>query len=153
MLALGICVSLCLGVGMASGYLTADSVAEWYPRITKPSWTPPSWLFGPVWTILYVLMAVSAWRIWTRHRHERALLCLGIFSVQLAFNALWTGIFFGMRNPFLAFIEIIALWLLILLTIILFFNRDRLAGYLLIPYLMWVTFAAALNGAIAFLNM
>jgi tryptophan-rich sensory protein len=127
-------------------------VRDWYPSIAKPSWTPPGWLFGPVWSVLYFMMAMAAWRVWRRDGIREARLSLGVFALHLVFNAAWSGIFFGLREPALAFAEIVALWLLIAATTMLFSARDRVATALMVPYLVWVSFAAALNGAIAWMN-
>lgn len=119
---------------------------EWYAELSKPSWTPPSWVFGPAWTTLYCMMGVAAWLVW----RERGLRSreLGAWGVQLALNALWTPLFFGLRRPDLAFVEIVLLWLAVAATLTLFLRARRLAGLLLVPYLAWVSFAAALNAAL-----
>lgn len=124
---------------------------EWYANLNKPSWNPPNWVFGPVWTALYAMIAVAGWRICTRHGGF-ATPQMALWSVQLVLNGLWSWIFFGMHRPFLAFIEISLLWQAILGTIVLFAARDRLAAWLLGPYLAWVSFAAALNFEIWRLN-
>lgn len=125
---------------------------EWYARLAKPSWTPPSWLFGPVWTLLYVLMAVAAWLVWKDRGFAGARVALVLYSVQLAFNAAWSWLFFGLQRPGLAFAEILVLWIAILATLIAFWRHRALAGALLVPYLAWVSFATALNLAIWRLN-
>lgn len=129
---------------------TASSVESWYPALQKPSWNPPSWLFAPVWTTLYLMMAVAAWLVWRRSAFTDW--PLRLFFIQLALNAVWSGLFFGLQSPGPAFIEILFLWLVILLTVITFFRRSRMAGVLLLPYLLWVTFAAVLNFEIWRLN-
>jgi translocator protein len=124
----------------------------WYETLQTPTWAPPSWLFGPVWTALYLLMGVAAWLVWRRSRFAGARVALTLFLVQLVFNAAWSWLFFGLRRPDLAFAEIILLWGLILATILTFAQHRRLAAALLAPYLLWVTFAAVLNFSIWQLN-
>lgn len=124
---------------------------EWYAALAKPRWTPPSWVFGPVWTLLYVLMGVAAWLVWDRHRNA-ARVALNLFVLQLIVNAAWSWLFFGLRSPALAFAGIVLLWALILATVIAFRRLRPPAAALLLPYLAWVTFAAALNFAIWRLN-
>ena len=118
---------------------------EWYANLAKPDWTPPGWLFGPAWTILYILMAVAAWMVWQRVGWTRP---LWLWLAQLALNAAWSPIFFGAKQPGWAFAEIIALWLAIAATIATFMKVNRRAAWLLIPYLAWVSFATVLNCAI-----
>ena len=124
----------------------------WYQTLVKPSWTPPSWLFGPVWTLLYGMMAAAAWLVWKRYGLSGALVPLAAFVVQLALNAAWSWLFFGLHRPGLAFTEIVLLWLAILATLLLFWSEERLAGVLLIPYIAWVSFAAVLNFTLWRLN-
>lgn len=124
---------------------------EWYAALAKPAWTPPSWVFGPVWTLLYVLMGVAAWLVWDRHRNA-ARGALTLFVLQLIVNAAWSWLFFGLRSPAVAFAGIVLLWALILATVIAFRRLRPPAAALLLPYLAWVTFAAALNFAIWRLN-
>lgn len=125
---------------------------DWYERLAKPSWRPPNWLFAPVWTILYLTIAVSGWLVWRKSGFAGAALPLAIYLVQLVLNAAWTPIFFGLRRPDLAFIEIVMLWLSIVATIAAFHPVNAAAAWLLVPYLAWVTFAAALNFAVWRLN-
>lgn len=124
----------------------------WYDQLDKPSFNPPSWVFGPVWTVLYVLIAVAAWLVWDRRAEAAVALPLAAWGVQLVLNALWSWLFFGLERPGLAFAEILVLWLAILATVVLFWRLRPVAGALLIPYLAWVSFAAVLNGAIWRLN-
>ncbi len=121
----------------------------WYAGLRKPSWTPPNWLFAPVWTLLYALMAVSAWLVW---REAGASGEAGLFVLQLALNAAWSWLFFGLHRPGLAFADIVALWLAILATLVAFWAVRPLAGWLLVPYLAWVTYASTLNAAVWRLN-
>ena len=124
---------------------TADGVREWYPTLAKPGWTPPSWVFGPVWTVLYVCIGVAGWWVWRQVGFARARGAMLLFGVQLVLNALWSVLFFGMRQPGWALVEIIVLWGAILGTTIAFARHTRVGAGLLIPYLLWVTFASALN--------
>ncbi len=125
---------------------------EWYAALRKPSWNPPGWIFGPVWTALYAMMAVAAWLVWQRGGFAAQRHALGLFLAQLTLNALWTPLFFGLRQPGVAFAEIILLWLAILATLLAFRPVSRAAVWLLVPYLAWVSFAAVLNGTLWRLN-
>lgn len=118
---------------------------EWYSRLNKPSWNPPGWVFGPVWTLLYAMMAVAVWTVWKQGGFAAQRQPLGLFFLQLALNAAWTPLFFGLRQPGVAFAEILVLWLVIVGTIVSFRRVNGTAAVLLLPYLAWVTFAAALN--------
>lgn len=124
---------------------------DYYARLAKPAWAPPPWLFGPAWTVLYALMGVAAWLI-AKRGGPGARGALGLWGLQLGLNAAWTPIFFGLRIPGLALVEIAAMWVAIAATTIVFLGRRTLAGALLLPYLAWVTFAAALNFEIWRLN-
>ena len=125
---------------------------EWYRALNKPTWNPPNSIFGPVWTVLYLLMAVAAWLVWRQYGIGGALLPLALFVVQLILNAGWTYLFFGRHEVGGAFIEILVLWVAILTTIILFWRLVPVAGILLVPYLAWVSFASVLNGTIWRMN-
>jgi translocator protein len=144
-------LAICLGAGGLGSIFTANSVRDWYPRLRKPAGTPPSWVFGPVWTTLYVLMAISAWLVW-REYHWGALPALLIFCGQLALNVAWSGIFFGSRLPGAAFAEIVLLWLAVIWTMLIFFLLLPVSALLLVPYLLWVTYASYLNFGIWRLN-
>ena len=152
---IGLVVSLA-AVFAAAGvgsHFTARSVAGWYPTLAKPSWTPPGAVFAPVWTALYFLMAVAAWLVWRKAGGlAAARLPLALFAVQLALNAAWSILFFGLRMPGLAFGELVLLWLAIAATLAAFQRVVPAAGFLLAPYLAWVTFAGALNFALWRLN-
>jgi tryptophan-rich sensory protein len=124
----------------------------WYQQIQKPTWTPPGWLFGPVWTALYAMMGVSAWLVWRQGGFQKQATPMRWFLIQLALNALWSPLFFGLHNPGLAFAEIVLLWAAILVTLMRFWRVSPVAGGLLIPYLAWVSFASVLNAAIWRLN-
>jgi len=136
-------------VAGVSGMATSGSVREWYPTIIKPSWNPPGWVFGPVWTILYAMMAVAAWLVWRKTGWSGALVW---FAVQLALNAAWSPLFFGLHRIDLALVDIVALWVAITGTLVAFWKVSPLAGGLLIPYLAWVSFATALNFTLWRLN-
>lgn len=151
---LAVFLLLSLAAGALGGLWTAPATQPggWYSQIEKPSWTPPSWLFGPVWTALYVAMGVAAWLVWRRGGWEANRGALTLFFVQLVLNAAWSGLFFGLESPGLAMAEIVLLWMFILATLLAFWRVSRVAGLLLVPYLLWVTFASALNFAVWRLN-
>ena len=151
---IGLVVSVVVVFGVAAigGSATASSVGSWFETLKKPSFNPPSWVFGPVWTALYLMMAVAAWLVWLKHGFAGAEIPLAVFGLQLALNGAWSVLFFAMRSPGLAFVEILLLWALILVTTVLFWRLRPLAGILLVPYLLWVSFASVLNGAIWALN-
>ncbi len=140
-----------LAAGMGS-YLTSLGMPDWYMGLEQPEWSPPDAVFGPVWTILFILMAVAAWIVWARAGWSKARLALSLYLLQLTLNVGWSAAFFGLRSPALGLIEIILLWLAILATIVAFLRHHRVAPLLLLPYIGWVTFAAALNFAIWELN-
>ena len=147
-------VVTCLVIGYFSGMVTRSSVTTWFPTLIKPSFNPPSWVFAPVWSILFVMMGVAAGLVWDRIEAEREAVkkALIFFAIQLGLNALWSYLFFGLRNPMLAGLEIIVLWIMIFETYIQFVKINKIAGYLLLPYLAWVSFASVLNGSIWWLN-
>ncbi|MFV8345965.1 TspO/MBR family protein [Flavobacterium sp. ZB4P13] len=147
-------VVTCLAIGYFSGMVTKSSIETWYPTLIKPSFNPPNWVFAPVWSMLYVMMGVAAGLVWDRIEAEKEVVkkALVFFAIQLALNALWSYLFFGLHNPMLAGLEIIVLWLMIFETYIQFAKINKIAGYLLLPYLAWVSFAAVLNGSIWWLN-
>ena len=141
-------VGLCLAVGALGGWVTADSVKTWYTTINKPSFTPPNWVFGPVWTVLYVLMGVAAWRVWCKARPDQLRVPLALFAVQLALNLAWSVVFFGAHRIGGAVVVIVGLEAAILATMVAFRRIDGLAALLLVPYALWVAFAAVLNVAV-----
>jgi translocator protein len=147
-------VVTCLAIGFLSGQVTKAAILTWYVTIEKPSFNPPNWIFAPVWTALFVLMGVAGGLVWHRIETDREVVkkALLFFTIQLVLNALWSYLFFGLHNPMLAFFEIILLWLLIYETYSKFVKIDKIAGYLLLPYLAWVSFAMVLNGSIWWLN-
>ena len=134
-------------------FFTSTSVSTWYIGLNKPVFNPPNWIFGPVWTTLYILMGISLYLVWNKGiKTKKAKAAVTIFSIQLALNILWSVIFFGLKSPLFAFIEIIFLWSAILMTIIYFYRISKPASYLLIPYILWVSFAAVLNFYLFILN-
>lgn len=147
-------VATCLAVGFLSGRATREGVDTWYPTLVKPIFNPPGWVFAPVWSVLYVMMGVAAGQVWSyiEVRREDVRKALIFFWIQLALNALWSFLFFGLQNPLLALVEIILLWLMIYETWHKFKQIDRLAGWLMVPYLAWVTFATLLNASLWWLN-
>jgi translocator protein len=149
----GLVVSLLIVFGIATlgGAITNLSVTTWYPSLVKPSWTPSGATIGVIWTILYILMGIAAWVIWRRHSEGRKL-PLAIYALQLLLNLGWSALFFGLRSPGLALIEIGVLWLAILATSVAFWKVSKLAGVLMIPYLSWVTVAGVLNALIWKMN-
>lgn len=151
-LVLALFFMICLGTAGLGAAWTNLSVGDWYVTLNKPCWNPPKWLFGPVWTTLYIMMAVAAWLVWRKNGLAEAWLPLLLFAVQLFLNAAWSALFFGMRNPAIAFADIVLLWIAILATIIAFGRVSNPAALLLFPYLAWVSFATALNWSIWRLN-
>ena len=151
LLALLISLGVCFAAAGVGSLFTSMSVTTWYPTLTKPEWTPPGWVFGPVWSTLYAMMAVAAWLVWRRGGSE-AQPALRIFALQLGLNVLWSVLFFGLRLPGVALAEIIFLWLAIGATARVFGRISTSAGLLFVPYFVWVGFAAILNFAIWRLN-
>ncbi len=145
------CLLAPLAAGAIGSVFTVSSVSGWYATIPKPAWTPPSFLFGPVWTLLYVLMGIAAFLVW-RARKARRAFSLGVFFAHLVVNALWSLVFFGLHAVSWALLDIVVLWAMIMWLIVLFFPQSRRAGWLLVPYALWVTYAASLNIGIAFLQ-
>ena len=137
--------------GGLGSLFTASSVGEWYLTIEKSPLNPPGWVFGPVWTTLFLLMGYALYLVWTSEGEKRKQ-AFGIFAIQIILNVLWSVLFFGLRSPGLALLEIIVLWVAILSNIIFFGRANKLAGYLLIPYILWVSFAIYLNFSIWRLN-
>ena len=144
-------VLLSEGAGILGSFFTFSSIPTWYATLIKPSFSPPNFVFGPVWTILYALMGISLYLVWTSKAKSRQY-AVKLFFVQLGLNALWSIIFFGLKSPGLALIEIIALWVAIFLTVKAFLKISKVASYLLYPYLAWVSFASILNFSIWILN-
>jgi len=146
-------IGICLLVGFLSGFATQSAVGDWYGTLTKPFLNPPNWIFGPVWTVLYLLMGLSAGLVWSKGFHHKWVkTALYHFGFQLILNGLWSIVFFGFKNPLFGLLVVIALWILILLTIKWFRVVSKQAAYLLYPYLAWVSFATYLNFSIWLLN-
>jgi tryptophan-rich sensory protein len=139
-------------VAAAIGGAASVNAGSFYTQLVLPEWAPPSWVFGPVWTVLYVAMGIAAWLIWRAAGFRAARRALALFLAQLALNALWSWLFFGWHRGALAFADILLLWVLIIATLIAFWRVRALAGWLLVPYLLWVSFASALNYAVWQLN-
>lgn len=145
------CLALPLIVGAAAGWITAPSITTWYALLNKPSFNPPNGLFGPVWTVLYLLMGLSLYLVVKQPNVPRKL--IGIFVIQLVLNFLWSVLFFNFHQLGLAFIEMMLLWGSIVVMMVLFYKVNKLAALINIPYLLWVTFAAVLNYSIYNLNL
>jgi benzodiazapine receptor len=142
-------LALCFAAASTGALVT---MGQWFADLNKPSWNPPSWVFGPVWTLLYIAMAVAAWLVWRTGGWKLRAPALTAFMVQWLLNALWTPLFFGLHRVDLALVDIVLMWLAIAATIAMFYRISKPAAYLLVPYLAWVTFATALNFAIWRLN-
>ena len=149
-------VTIVVVVMILGNIATFSSVTTWYPTLNKPSFNPPSWIFAPVWTALYLMMAVAAWLIWIHRdvadQRRGVVRFTTVFAIQLILNLGWSVIFFGFRSPGWAFVEICLLWIAIAFTVALAFGQHRVSGFLLVPYLAWTTFALVLNYAILQLN-
>ena len=145
--------------GIVGSFFTVSAIPNWYAGLVKPVLNPPGWVFGPVWTMLYALIGVAAFLIWSSYAkatdgqaQKRVKITLGIFGGQLVLNTLWSIIFFGLHSPIWAFVDIVLLWLAIVWTIVVFYRVSKPAAYLLLPYILWVSFAAYLNYTIWMLN-
>ena len=152
MISLVVFIFICFSAAALGSVSTSSSLKSWYPTLKKPSWNPPNYLFAPVWTVLYLLMAVSAWMVWQRVSHQGISVPITLFLIQLLLNAAWSVIFFGLQSPRWAFVEVLCLWVAIACTMISFWSVSTLAAVLMLPYLAWVSFAAYLNGVIWRLN-
>jgi benzodiazapine receptor len=152
-LAVGVGIFISLAIGFLSSLVTRQAIPEWYEGLNKPFFSPPNWVFAPVWTLLYSMMGWAAGSVWHYgRRHRWGKTALYHFGAQLIFNGLWSLVFFGLRSPLLGILVIITLWILIERTIHWFRLVDKKAAFLLYPYLAWVSFATLLNGAILYLN-
>jgi tryptophan-rich sensory protein len=148
-----ICLVVVSCVALTGSFFVSSSSLDWYASLQKPVFTPPSWLFGPVWTILYILMAISVFLIWRKGLGTAAgKTAVAAFILQLVLNALWTPIFFGLKLPLIALGEIVILWLAVFATITSFWKVSKTAAILLLPYILWISFAAVLNASIYLLN-
>ena len=149
-LGLAVFLALCFGVNGLGGLITYPNLAEWYKSLAKPEWTPPNWVFAPVWNLLFLLTALSAWLVWRRRGITGA--WVWPFTAQLGFNLLWSVLFFGLRRPDLALIDILFLWASLAAMTVTFWRVRPVAGLMILPYLAWVTYATLLNFAIWQLN-
>jgi benzodiazapine receptor len=152
-----VAIALCESAGIIGSVFTASSIPTWYATLQKPSFSPPNWVFGPVWTTLFALMGIAAFLIWTTktrsaNQQKEVAIAKTIFILQLVLNVLWSVVFFGLQQPGAAFIEIIFLWGAIVASIFFFSRISKTAAWLLAPYLAWVSFAAYLNYSIYLLN-
>ena len=145
-------IILCQLAGFLGSLFTTPAIPTWYVTLNKPSFTPPNWIFSPVWISLFILMGISLFFVWRRQGHPKLKIALVFFFIQLLLNILWSAAFFGLKSPLLGLMDIILLWIAILFTILNFFKVSKFAGVLLIPYLLWVSFATLLNFSLWFLN-
>jgi benzodiazapine receptor len=144
---------ICQAAGLVGAVFTTPAIPAWYAKLTKPAFTPPNWLFGPVWTGLYLMMGISLFLVWRQGAAGKQVgHALVLFGVQLLLNVVWSALFFGLRSPLLGFVEIVFLWVAILLTILSIVKVSMPAGLLLLPYIVWVSFAAVLNYSLWRLN-
>jgi tryptophan-rich sensory protein len=147
------CIAICEGAGLIGAIFTTPAISTWYATLKKPSFQPPNWLFAPAWTLLFLLMGIALYLIWNKGLpFAQVRTAVIFFAIQLALNILWSVLFFGAKLPLAGLIEIALLWVAILLTILRFWPLSRPAGILLLPYILWVSFATALNAAIVLLN-
>lgn len=147
-----ICLAVCFAAAALGSLMTLPSIPTWYAALNKPSFSPPNWIFGPVWTVLYAMMAIAFWRVWTLGRGTALQVAALAFAVQLVLNVAWSGAFFGLHSPGLAVAVIVALVLAIIATMGAFSRIDGRAVWLLVPYLAWVSFATALSTSVWWLN-
>jgi tryptophan-rich sensory protein len=145
-------VILCQLAGFLGSLFTTPAIPTWYATLKKPFFTPPNWIFSPVWISLFILMGISLFFVWRRADHPKSKIAFIFFLVQLILNILWSIVFFGLRAPLLGFIDIVFLWMAILVTILNFLKVSKFAGVLLLPYLVWVSFATLLNFSLWILN-
>jgi len=146
-------ILICLGTGMIGSLFTTPFIKTWYAELLKPSFSPPNWIFAPVWTILFILMGIAVWFIWQKGIGQKMVKnAVTFFGIQLVLNILWSFLFFTFHSPLLAFIDITILLVLIVLITKDFFKISKIAGYLMVPYVLWVFFALFLNLFIVFLN-
>ena len=152
LLGLIVLIVICFAAAGIGGAVTTPKIGNWYATLAKPSWNPPSWVFGPVWSALYFCMAIAAWLVWRQGGFSAATVPLTLFGVQLLLNVLWSCLFFGLRSPGLAFLDVLLLWAAIAATMVMFWQQSIIAGILFVPYLAWVSFASVLNLTIWRLN-
>ena len=144
-MALAISIAICFAAAGIGALMTTPALGDWYVRLNKPAWTPPNGVFGPVWTLLYASMGLAAWMVWLQRTSRNVTPALSIFAIQLILNVAWSGLFFELRSPGAGLLAIVALWCAIAATILSFRRTVALAGWILVPYLAWVSFAMALN--------
>ena len=148
-----ISVALCQAAGIIGSLFTTPAISSWYASLRKPAFAPPNWVFAPVWTTLYFLMGISLFIVWNIGLEKNSVRkSIVVFGIQLLLNVFWSYLFFGLKSPLLGLVEIVVMWLMILLTILVFFRISKKAAVLLIPYLMWVSVASYLNYSILVLN-
>ena len=152
LLSLAICIAIPLIIGSISGIATSGNITTWYAGLNKPSFNPPNWIFGPVWTVLYLLMGISLFLIWRSPAGDARNYALTIFCIQIILNFAWSFIFFHFKQTGWAFVEIILIWLSVLAMIFIFYRISKPSALLQIPYFLWVSFAVVLNGSIWHLN-
>jgi len=152
-ISLGVFLAICFSIATLGSFATEASLDPWYRNLVKASWNPPAWVFGPVWTILYVMIAVAGWLIFISKKSKLRKRALVFYSLQLFFNFLWSFLFFYFQNPLLGLIDIILLVVFIALTLRATWDLSRMAAYLLLPYFLWTLYALTLNGAIFYLNL
>jgi len=145
-------ILLPLALGMLGSVFTSSSLSDWYANLVKPDFSPSNWLFAPAWTALYILMGLSFYYIWKMGYSRKTKLAFHIYFIQLFLNLLWSFLFFGLRNPLLGLVEIVMLWFVIAANILLFYGLNKNSAYLLVPYILWVSFASVLNYYMFILN-
>ncbi len=146
-------IGICLAAGAIGAFFTAGALSVWYAELVKPPFTPPDWLFAPVWMVLYIMMGISVFLIWCEgFENDEVKWGIGLFAIQLVLNVLWSFVFFGLNSIIGGLVVIIALWFAILFTMLHFFRVTAFAGWLLIPYFVWVSFATILNYSFLVLN-
>ncbi|MFH0713964.1 MAG: TspO/MBR family protein [Candidatus Micrarchaeota archaeon] len=146
-------IVICQAAGIIGSIFTFAAIPTWYALLAKPTFAPPNWIFAPVWTLLFLLMGIALYLVWEKGATRETKLPLSLFAIQLALNVTWSFLFFSLRDPASAFIVIILLWVAIAVTLLSFYSISRKAGWLMVPYLLWVTFAAYLNLTILLLNL
>jgi len=150
---LAISLGLCLGAGFLGSLFTTSAIDTWYVNLNKPIFNPPNWLFGPVWTMLYILMGIALFLVWQKGlKNKNVRFAFWFFIMHLAFNTLWSIIFFGVKNIGLAMVDIAILWLMVLALLYFFYEIDKRATWLIVPYFLWISFASLLNYSIWILN-
>jgi translocator protein len=152
-LKLAVSVILCQMAGFLGSFFTMPAISTWYQTLNKPMFVPPNWIFSPVWISLFILMGISLFMVWRRKDHPQVKTALIFFFAQLILNIFWSAAFFGLRSPLLGLMDILLLWIAILLTILKFLKISKGAGLLLLPYLLWVSFAVLLNFSLWVLNL